>query len=498
MDNKLNKIIILCLLILLGAVNGVRAVDASAQVDIYPQGIDVTWVLAAEPEMTIILPSSFSSDRICYKVGNGAEVKLLEAVYQPAGDWIPSALAYLYDSINQTQTDIDKIEVELKGVEQTIAYLSESSICAQPDNPLDYFIKAQELRIELEQQRQVLTKAKTQADKKLRDLNQQLSQCYGGDIDRVLKIKLATNGVGFVELTVYSAYASWTPFYRASLDSKQNIVRLDSLISIKQRTGLDFDGTVLTHTAQPSQEVSVPQLNPLVARIYQPEAALLTRAQTDMALFEAEAKLAAPEMIKFEFPAGVSYIGRGKVPSDNQATLLSVASEEIPVKIFPALVPFFEEEAWLLVESIQPVGILLPGSAEFTVDGYLTGHSTLSHPGGDETLSLAFGRSPLITAERTPIVYTERQTWLGRHIRRDGYCIEVTNGTSQTADIEVIDRVPISGHERVKITTKVNPEPYDESDGIITWRLNLGPGESKTISVEYEVDYPDNMELQIH
>lgn len=496
MNTKSNRIIIMCLVILLCAVSGVLAVDVPAQIDIYPRGIDVTWVIFAEPEMIIKLPSSFSSDGIRYKVGDGAEVKLLEAVYQQAGDWIPPALVYLSDSISQTKTDIDKIEVELKGVEQTIAYLSETAICAQLDNPLDYFIKAQELRIESEQQRQVLTKAKTHADKKLRDLNQQLSQCYGGDIDRVLNIKLATNGVGFIELTVYSAYASWTPFYRASLDSKQNIVCLDSLISIKQRTGLDFDGTVLTHTAQPSQQVSIPQLDPLVARIYQPEATLLTFAQADTALF-AEEKLAAPEMIKFEFPAGVSYIGRGKVLSDNQPTLLSVASEEIPVKTYPTLVPFQEKQAWLLVESIQPVGVLLPGSAEFTVDGYLTGHTILSHPGGDETLSLAFGRSPLITAERTPIVYTERQTWLGRHIRRDGYYIEVTNGTLQNADIEVIDRVPISGHERVKITVKISPQPDNEDDGILTWRLNLDPGESKTISVEYEVDYPDNMQLQI-
>lgn len=491
-----NAVIIITVIALLVLSNQVLALEAPIQVDIYPRGVDAKWVLAAETEMVIKLPSSFSADRIRYHALDGAKIDQVEAEYHQADDWVPEALVELNNRITETMKEIDNIEAKLAAIEQTIAYLDHNILPSQIDDPLEYMHEAQNMRVELEQKRQQLTDAITQANQDLQQLNQQLSQHYAGDIERMLVIKIVSNGIGNIELTAYSAHASWDSFYRATLNSPQSLVTLDSFVSVKQRTGIVFDGTIATHTASPSQDTTIVQLDPLVARIYDSQPVAASRAE--MYRLGVDDKAASVEMTQYEGPVGVSFSGIGKVPSDNQPVMLQVASEDMPVEMFPTLVPHHQNEAWLLVESIQPVRPLLPGKAEFMVDGYLTGQSMLSHAGGDETLLLAFGKSPLITAEKTPIVYTERQTWLGRHVRRDGYNIEVVNGTSQIAEIEIIDRIPVSGHDRVKITADIDPEPVSEEEGILTWRLELEPGESRVISVEFEIEYPNNMELVIN
>ncbi len=494
------KVFLILILILVLSVSKAGAVGPPERVDIYPQGIDVTWVFKAEPEVIIELPSSFDVDRIGYKVSEGAKVMDFESVYELTDSWIPPAFTELYQKIQQTEKVLKEIAVKLKSIEQTIAYLSDTNIGLKLENPLNYFREAQELRVSLEQELQDITLEKVQKEKELRLLKQQLSQGYGGDIERVLIIRLVTNGVGFIELTCYSPYANWEPFYRASLDSTENLVRLDSFIRAGQRTGLNYEGMILTHTVQPLQQVGIPQLSPMVARITQPESLTLGRAQMGVpALLQAEVKSdSVGGMTQIQSFAGVSYVGEGKLPSNNQSTLINAATEEIPVKVLPKLVPLQEEQAWLLVETDTPLAPLLLGEAEFIVDGYLTGRGRLSHAGGDESLSLAFGRSPLVRATKTPMVYTERLTWLGRHVRRDGYHIEVTNGMAQSVDVEVMDRVPIAGHDKIKITRRISHSPDQEHEGVLTWKLHLEPGESKTISVEYEIEYPDNMELQVY
>lgn len=471
------------------------------QVDVYPRGVDATWVLQAEPEMELTLPSSFDPSRIRYQTMDGAVVETWEAFSEMAAGWIPPGLTEPMEQMEVLRGEIAALNAELAGIQQTLDYLRAGINPDQQDDPLEFISRAQAMRVENEQRKQSLEAQRTEKEQLLRTWRDKLQQWYGGNIERVVRIRLVTNGVGEVALTVFSPYAGWEPFYRAGLDSTEQTIGLETFVAIRQQTGLHWDGAINSHTAAPTDTVSVPTITPLVARIQEP-APPPSAARREMVFSvvpeaEMDAKMFEPEMVQIQGEAGITFAGSGRVPSDNKTALLSVQNETWLAEIHPTLIPYRAERAWLMAETEQPAPSLLLGSAEFTVDGRLSGRSVLSHAGGGEALSIAFGHSPLITAERTPVVFTERRTWLGRQVLRDGYHIDVQNGTARAATIMVKDRLPVSGHDQVKISADIDPAPNTNEDGVLTWEVTLGPGETTRITVEWEIEYPNNMELII-
>jgi len=82
----------------------------------------------------------------------------------------------------------------------------------------------------------------------------------------------------------------------------------------------------------------------------------------------------------------------------------------------------------------------------------------------------------------------------------DGYSIRVANGLSNEASITVIDRIPVSTHQDIKVNTiTLDPKPVEITQkGLCTWKLKLKRGEEKVISVKYEITYPKDREIVIH
>lgn len=483
--------VLIVFLFMLISASGVLAeeIGAPVRVNVYPCGVDATWIVPAEPVMTFILPSSFKKDRIRYHIQEGAIVQHLDVVYEDAGEWMPEGLVELVSKISLIQNELVEISSELSGVLQTLAYLETKVDLGQQKEPLDFILKAQIIRVENERKRQHLEARHREKERLLRGLKSRVREWYAGDLEKVLRVTMLTNGTGEIELTAFSPHANWTMFYRARLDSDQNKVSLDTYVSVWQRTGLVWEGEIFTHTASPADVMTVPILSPLVVRGKE-------RGVFYSMEFEKSVGYQDQDMVQIEGEAMVTFAGQGVVQSDNKPALLKAKTEELAVQTFQTLVPSRSERAWLLVETEQPVRALLRGDAEFTVDGTLSGSGVLTHPGGSELLQIAFGHPPLITAERTSIVYTEHRTWLGRNtVRSDGYYIDVHNGTSREANVVVKDRVPISGHDQIKVTPRFDPEPDEQEEGVLVWNLTLFPGESTRIIVEYEIEYPTRMNL---
>lgn len=495
-------LLVLCLLF--GAAAGAGAVELGSpdRVDVYPRGVTATWVLPAEPEMDIRLPMSFGTDRLTYLEIDGAEVHRMAAVTEGAGDWVPPALVSLFAEIAEQRSELKALQAEFAGIQQTITYLTSGIDIGGAEDPLAVLQQLRTLRTETEREKQDLSQAIKSAQTHLNELNNTLRSWYSADLGSLRRVTLVTNGQGQVEFSAFSPHAQWMPSYRVSLDSNSRVLDLESSIALRQQTGIAWEGIVVCHTAAPADQVAVPTLRPLVARLEEdtpPPPRVMRedfRVQEAMVLDE-KAVEEAFDMLMVEGEAGISLRGRGHVPADGKEAQLSVARDSYPVEVYATLVPAQHDTAWLLAETEQPVRALLRGAAELMVDGSFTGTTMLEHAGGGEVLEMAFGRSPLITAEREPIVYTERQTWLGRRVLRDGYEITVHNGSARDVAIVVKDRIPVAGHERINIKSTIDPSPDDAEEGILTWRLDLEPDTSFVISVEYELDYPDRMHLNI-
>ncbi len=472
------------------------------RVDVYPRGADVTWLLDAESDMTILVPASFSAERFSFHENDGLEVYQMTVTTESAGDWTPAALDSLVRQIDAKKQLLGELRADLAGIIQTLDYLRSGIDLGKLSNPLESIAEFRNLRVETEREKLELEAQEKQMSRQVMELQNTLRQWYSADIATVHRVNFSTNGVGSLEFTAFSRFAQWMPSYRASLNSNEQIVQLETNIAVQQQTGIDWNGLIVCHTAAPVDQVDVPFVRPLVARIQEELSVSGAQFAAPMAVRMESMDSAMPvpdpfDMQRVEGEAGIRLFGQGRVKTDGKRTLLSVGKDDLEVEVYATLIPYQQEMAWVLAETTQPAKALLRGSVDLIVDGSFTGTSTLEHPGGSQTLEIALGTSPLITAERNPIVYTERRTWLGRKVMVDGYEIDVYNGSSRDATIIVKDRVPVAGNDRINISVSMDPEPTAEEDGILSWTMAIPAGVQETIRVEYEISYPNNMNLII-
>jgi hypothetical protein len=78
--------------------------------------------------------------------------------------------------------------------------------------------------------------------------------------------------------------------------------------------------------------------------------------------------------------------------------------------------------------------------------------------------------------------------------------IAVENLTGEAWPLVVLDRVPVSEQDDLRITWSARPMP-DETDvnarrGILAWRLDLDAGTRRTITLETRMSWPDGKVLR--
>lgn len=73
------------------------------------------------------------------------------------------------------------------------------------------------------------------------------------------------------------------------------------------------------------------------------------------------------------------------------------------------------------------------------------------------------------------------------------YSYEITNNSSKKFDVTLVERVPVSKHEDIKIEL-IGKSKYSvlENNGKIYYDLKLEPNETKTIEFGYSIEKPNN------
>ncbi|CAL8085298.1 unnamed protein product [Calicophoron daubneyi] len=86
--------------------------------------------------------------------------------------------------------------------------------------------------------------------------------------------------------------------------------------------------------------------------------------------------------------------------------------------------------------------------------------------------------------------------------------IEVRNTFDRPIRLTVMDQVPVSGEDKIKVNLLEpvikHPERYDRSKPIrmnksnnVEWALDLGPGEAKELTLKYSIEYPPTEDLDV-
>lgn len=334
-----------------------------------------------------------------------------------------------------------------------------------------------------------------------------------------LTLGLVTGAAGEVSLQVEALEqnAGWSPVYDLRLTRNPDALAIARGVLVGQASGEDWAGVALTlSTSRPSEQAAPSDLYPMLRSVmpeppppppvdaYMSEGAPAGAAEAVMA--EAPMERAS----KFAFDAamqGAVFTYRFGAPvdirTDADALRLTMDEVQAEVTVRAEAVPSRDATAFMVAEFTNATGQpLLPGSAMLYAEGAMVGGAELPlvPDGGRETIG--FGAiDGIVLSREVPGRTTGEEGIITTSNRQEEKAIlKIENLTGQAWPLKVIDQVPYSEQDDLEIEWEADPAPTTDSAegerGILTWESELAPGETKVITLDTYLAWPEGMILQ--
>ena len=140
---------------------------------------------------------------------------------------------------------------------------------------------------------------------------------------------------------------------------------------------------------------------------------------------------------------------------------------------------------------------MLPGVANIIMDQTYIGKSVIDPNSTADTLNLSLGKDKRVNIKRTAVKeYTSSKTSGSTTKQVFTYELTVKNNKISTVDLLLKDQYPISTVKEIEVKLEEgNGALVNEESGILSWKLNLKPGESRKLRFSYTVKYPKEMKI---
>lgn len=321
-------------------------------------------------------------------------------------------------------------------------------------------------------------------------------------------------GEGTVTITTFVGDAGWTPSYDLRLDSTAGKLEIDRYVSVHQASGEDWMGVDLTlSTARPSERTDPSELWPDYRRIGPPEPPE-PRAMATAKMADAEGGYAAPVVEAAPMPQAmdVAMLGETVTYHYGAAVDLRDGVEDLRLKLDQLArdvtlraeaVPMLDETAYRVAEGTNAgAEPLLPGPAVLWLDGAVVGTADLPLVAAGDRIRLGYGAIDGLKLKRIvpETMQGDRGVISRSNERKELTEITVENLTGKAWPLRVIDRVPYSEQEDLKIRHNATPPEtvtdYDDKRGVLAWEFELGAGKTQVIDVETSLSWPADQVLQ--
>ncbi len=464
---------------------------------------------------------------------------------------IPKWQTQLEDSINRMQTNIGKIKNTITIEQETLAYSGKIIEQAVANNGTRVSTSAELLKL-VDFHNAKIEKSKTAIynheqnimaiNKKIADTRVTLIKMQQQNIDNaqpygqlVLQVMNKRGGEIPLALSYYTANAGWTPVYDVRVNSKTNKMKLVYKASVTQSTGINWRNTKLTlSTGTPNFGVVAPVLSPWQLQLYVPglyndlqRRAMIGNSQRnvlqsyakDEALSEVLVGKVAGIQLEKKYnddtisPSSIQQyttLNEGQlntnfeidlpydIQSDGQIHNVTIKDEEINSILKNYGVPRVDKDAYLLAEIANWQNLdLLPGEANIIMDDTYIGKSQIDPNTTADTLNLSLGRDRRVAIKRSLIKELSSIKTSGKDNRQQ-FTYEVIIKNNKLTDVNLLlkDQFPLSGIKEVEV--KLDEDggaTVNEETGVLTWKIDLKPGESKKVRFSYTVKYPKDKRI---
>ncbi len=355
------------------------------------------------------------------------------------------------------------------------------------------------------------------------------------------------------EMTLKAMYlahsASWIPLYDARLDPASGKVEMVWQAQVTQNTGEDWKNVdVILSTTRPAAGIDLPKLTsislvPIQVQYQKAKGAgkqefisglpvqgtdyrdvlTLVPGATDASTgaganvygghqseVRAAESPAAPSPAPLGTEAGgvarrdvaVTFALPGKldIPSDAQPHKHRVASRDLEGKTEYRTIPRLNPVVFLVSKVTLSGDVpLLPGRVQHFVGPDLVGSSWMIDHAAGEEFPLSFGPDDRLKAERKSIWRKVEQK--GRDDETDyKFLTTLENHLGRDASIELKDRIPVSGDERITVTldekdTAAGFTRDPNEPGILTWNITVPKGGKKEVFLHYRIRAPRGLPI---
>jgi uncharacterized protein (TIGR02231 family) len=345
----------------------------------------------------------------------------------------------------------------------------------------------------------------------------------GGQPER-REIRVAVEAAAETDLDLEVIYATWGASWEPNYDIRliEADVTLTYLAQVRQQTGEEWPAVQLAlSTARPAISATIPELTPWFIDALRPiappapmQAAPRMRAMAapqaagaadTMMLNSAladEALVAEVAQAKIESTgAAVTYrVARPvAVPSDGSPNRTTVTVLDLGAQLDYVTAPKIAAEAYLRARiKNSSAFVLLPGWANIFHGDDFVGRTYLATIAPNEEFEAQLGIDERIKVERKLSGRTVDKTLIGNTRRTQfAYTITLTNLLAAPARVTILDQLPLSRHEAIKVKLQdVVPKPAEQSDlNILKWELTLKPQEKRELSFAFSVEQPRDMHV---
>lgn len=197
-----------------------------------------------------------------------------------------------------------------------------------------------------------------------------------------------------------------------------------------------------------------------------------------------------------EFEVKIPYT----IKSDNKNTIVEVDRYALPVDYEYYAVPKVSKDAFLLANiSDWDQYNLLAGEANIFFENNYIGKTVIDTRELTDTLSISLGRDKNILVNRESVKENTSKKFLSSS-REDAraWKIEIRNGKSQPINFTLLDQVPVSRRDEIKVEIQeLSGGVLNGDSGEVKWNLKIKPSDKKTFDLRYKVKYPKDKTLYI-
>lgn len=311
-----------------------------------------------------------------------------------------------------------------------------------------------------------------------------------------------------------SSLASWYPSYDIKVKDINHPVQLVYKANIQQRTGEDWKGIKMTiSTANPFQVATKPAFKPWYLSYYQPVAYNYERdsyrksksnlAQApmemktevsptdDLPMANRSYELAQQQtnLTTVEFVINKPY----DILSNGQTVAVEMSASELTAQYEYFAYPKANLSAFLLAkvtgwESLN----MLPGEMFLYFENTFVGKSEYTGVAVSDTLDFSLGQDKSISIKREKIKEFSSRKIIGLNQHQSiGFKISIRNNKNIPIVINLFEQLPISTNKDIEVERiEMSNAQINDVNGLVYWKFQLKPGESKELKFAYTVKYP--------